>query len=350
MATPRAVPQVPAPKRSRTQSSQSSSSVSSSACKSPAKTLAKLAISVDTVPVSYEDILPRASQVLGPALHRLATSLPDETFPRNIVPQSLKPKLSEYSWFQPSNVPEQTYYQDIRPLDDAKVELSAVQDIVTYSRILKMERGSEASWNDWVHSPVLHLALRGHSKVGYRNVTTASISPRELLAQLSGPGIQPLANNATRMVDYAMYVDLTESRRLRAFLADCNAESVNATAYEGLCTRPIAVSIETKKPETADTNKALTQLTVWMILHFKRLQQLIPNKQLPGVPMILVLGSYWDLYFYIPNGNNHPDIIGPINIGRTESYLQTYRLLASLRVVAEWAATAFDEWWSEALL
>ncbi|KAK8153255.1 hypothetical protein BC567DRAFT_237901 [Phyllosticta citribraziliensis] len=227
-------------------------------------------------------------------------------------------------------------------------ESHAIDDIVHHSHLLFKEKGSEVAWNEWVHSQVLLTALRD-SKVGYRNVSRAAIFPRELIAKIQGADVQSLAK-ASKIIDYAICIDFANDQRLYSLLQSRGAASVNATNYEGVCLRPIAVSIKTKRPDTADANKALAQLAIWTTLQFKHVQQLLPNQTLPGVPMIVVLGFDWLLYFFIPRQeDDQREIYGPIDMGNTKSHFNTYKLLGSLRAVAKWAATEFHDWWDQTL-
>ncbi|KAK8152102.1 hypothetical protein IWX90DRAFT_445995 [Phyllosticta citrichinensis] len=335
-------------KRTRTQSSHSSAS---SSARSPTKTLANLTLSAHIEPVNIMDILSNPAEALGDSLNSLFSALPSD-LPCNLIPSHLKCKLEEEApWYRMlRGVRDSLFYEDTRPMLNSEMELDSVENIVTFSHECNMQRESETSWNELVHREVLFTALRGCPAVGWRNVTRATISPRDLLSQFSGSGVQSLAQRS-RIVDYAIYLKISASKRLEALLGTTDTESVNATAYEVVRLRPIAVSIETKKPDTADANKALTQLATWTSLQLKRFQQLTPGKELLRVPMILVLGFDWDLYFFVPTDDEyvHAKIYGPVSIGNTRTHLNTYRLVQSLRAVAKWTATKFDNWWTQAL-
>ncbi|KAK7536490.1 hypothetical protein IWX46DRAFT_610654 [Phyllosticta citricarpa] len=346
--TPRPSRPAPSSKRSRTQSSHSSAS---SSARSPTKTLANLALSAHIEPVNIMEILPNPAKALGDSLHSLFAALPSEVHD-NLIPSCLKAKLEEEApWFRILRARDHLFYEDTRPPLRTEMELDNVGNIVAFSHECNIQRESETSWNELVHSQVLFTALRDcEPAVGWRNVSRATISPRDLLSQFSGSGMQSLAQQS-RIVDYAVYLKISASQRLEALLGETETESVNATAYEVVRLRPIAVSIETKKPDTADANKALTQLATWTSLQLKRFHQLTPGKRLLGVPMILVLGFDWDLYFFVPTDDDSAQakIYGPVSIGNTRTHLNTYRLLQSMRAVAKWTATEFDSWWSQVL-
>lgn len=82
-----------------------------------------------------------------------------------------------------------------------------------------------------------------------------------------------------RMVDYALCMQADRAvptfyRMLTAMeLETSECHYINHTPFEPVRYRPIVVSIETKV--AGNENDATTQLSIWVVAHFKRLQQII---------------------------------------------------------------------------
>lgn len=142
----------------------------------------------------------------------------------------------------------------------------------------------------------ISTALQSLIIILIRNSTTAKIFP---------PALKPMNKNGTRiegkMVDYAICLEFCETepiykRMLTALkLEPPENKYINHTFFEPVRFRPIAVSIETKL--TANENEAVTQLSVWVVAHFKRLNRIL---QLAGVgsgltvlPLIYIQGDEW---------------------------------------------------------
>lgn len=82
-----------------------------------------------------------------------------------------------------------------------------------------------------------------------------------------------------RIVDYALCLQADRAvptfyRMLTAMgLETSECHYINHTPFEPVRYRPIVVSIETKV--AGDENDATTQLSIWVVAHFKRLQKKI---------------------------------------------------------------------------
>ena len=113
------------------------------------------------------------------------------------------------------------------------------------------------------------------------------------------------------MVDYALCLeaDRTEptfSRMLTAMeLETPGCLYINHTSFEPVRYRPIVVSIETKV--AGNENDATTQLSIWVVAHFKRLQKIMQRSgvvsEMPVLPLINIQGNEWFTRLAIQKGN-----------------------------------------------
>lgn len=113
------------------------------------------------------------------------------------------------------------------------------------------------------------------------------------------------------MVDYALCLeeDCTQptfTRILSAMeLETPDSQYINQTSFEPVRYRPIVVSIETKV--AGNENEATTQLSIWAVAHFKRLQKLMQRSgvvsEMPVLPLINVQGDEWFTRLAVQRGN-----------------------------------------------
>lgn len=122
----------------------------------------------------------------------------------------------------------------------------------------------------------------------------------------------------TKMVDFCLALSDSEvkSRALRtlkeyAVPRTKTYGSINHTEYAPLTLRPMSVSIESKTPE-GSSDRALSQLSLWVACHFERLRSLRALKReregLPlalegyipiALPLLMAMGPQWRLYFAV---------------------------------------------------
>ncbi|KAH7062605.1 hypothetical protein B0J12DRAFT_563426 [Macrophomina phaseolina] len=128
--------------------------------------------------------------------------------------------------------------------------------------------------------------------------------------------------------------------------------SINHTDQGHLLKTPIAVGIETKRPG-CDEFTARAQLTVWAAAHFYRLHQLSQTaghescaKEIIEIPLILVQGHEWKLALAKAEVPEEHKIcfMRYITIGKTNSILGIYTLIASLQRLGKWASEVYEPW------
>jgi hypothetical protein len=165
--------------------------------------------------------------------------------------------------------PHHLDHADDRPTTELISELQTIQIINAFSRRCVVNRDHESEWNNRVHTKILELALGSdEARVGFRTVTATRIAPE--FRPTHSPGL-----TTGKIVDYAMFLEpLQPARDALASLITTSFDSINHVRYEGLRTRPIAISIETKT-ESRSVEEAKVQLGVWLAGQVARIEALM---------------------------------------------------------------------------
>lgn len=158
---------------------------------------------------------------------------------------------------------------DDRSMEELIAELRMVQTINALSHRCAENRDHESEWNNRVHTKVLELALRNdEAQVGFRSVVAAKIT--STYRRTHAPGL-----TTGKIIDFAMFLEPARlAQNTITSLTTSMSASINHVSYEGLRTRPIAVSIETKT-ESRTVEEAKVQLGVWLAGQVARIEELI---------------------------------------------------------------------------
>lgn len=249
--------------------------------------------------------------------------------------------------------------------EDPQIHLARWQRILLVleaARECKDEDDPESAWNSEVHSRVLRIALesRESRRVWYEDLTSARISERRLLPQISGFSAK------SKMVDYGIViqpsVDSILAASIKRLCREQQIDSVNQTNANHVCFKPIAVSIETKRA-AVEEDQAILQLNTWVSAHFAKLDSLIgthaPNEKakaevrvkatMPILPLVKVQGHDWKLLI-AEKKTDSILIHGELVIGSTQSHLGVYQILAALRRLAQWVEDEYRPWWIREIL
>lgn len=183
----------------------------------------------------------------------------------------------------------------------------------------------------------------------------------------------------SKKVDYVLALDLALDRPLQRVLEHLMKREqsvgalvpayVNQTMYEPVRESLIAVSIETKR-EWGTGDHPLHQLGIWTAAWHKRMHAMrlvrgldllntdlniapstsveqqsrgsVPPPTLVSLPLIVARGERWEIYFACDHAPTQSiEIFGPFSLGTTDSLLEAYILLASLRSIGEWVEKVF---------
>ncbi|KAI0105284.1 hypothetical protein GGR51DRAFT_571946 [Nemania sp. FL0031] len=256
---------------------------------------------------------------------------------------------------EPSKVGE--YLPNFIHVQSLLSELEILRAIVAASKDHDTIPRTEASWNEYVHGPMLNLAVQDIPGVRVENVTRANIA-KEFLPPTSIEHMSLPPDS--KLIDYAMVLQPLNAeasardvrggnglinRRMDSFVAQLEYLSFNQSPYPPLCTMPSGIFIGTKAG--INSIEAKTQLGMWLASWYGRVSRFpcINDSVLPPpiLPVLIVEATLWRLYFAFDMGS-HYDVCGPINIGGTEDLHAAYRLLAVLRILAQWMKTDFSNW------
>ncbi|EEU33909.1 uncharacterized protein NECHADRAFT_55889 [Fusarium vanettenii 77-13-4] len=126
---------------------------------------------------------------------------------------------------------------------------------------------------------------------------------------------------------------------------------INHTEYQALRFRPIAISIETKRPD-GSSQEARAQLSVWTTAYIARLRELAATST-GGLditlPILTVRGGQWELSFIIDKADAIEMVTLP-PIGDTRSIVDCYKVIALIRWLAVWSVTVFRKWMTDKAL
>ncbi|OIW23198.1 hypothetical protein CONLIGDRAFT_554125, partial [Coniochaeta ligniaria NRRL 30616] len=108
--------------------------------------------------------------------------------------------------------------------------------------------------------------------------------------------------------------------------------------------RPITVSIESKAIDGEVNGR--TQLGIRGAAHIMKLKAARlgqPDGNPLALPLLLVVGSQWKVYFMIDRGD-HLDMILAIETDNTSSLPGCYKILALVRELGRWSLEVYRPW------
>ncbi|EJT79679.1 hypothetical protein GGTG_04763 [Gaeumannomyces tritici R3-111a-1] len=249
----------------------------------------------------------------------------------------------------------------------------------------------EAGWNMAVHYPLLCLALPDGGQLEVTPCTTASIQPRFVLPPVSPSRVDFCIAVNPHWPNHHL-VKTPASRAVAEVCWDLPGQSINHTNnYKPLASRPIAISIETKRRGGSDED-AVTQLGIWQAAQWEMLQELVqprhdstsslatgpaatgpadpfapPSKQptylalhgLDFLPAIYIVGHDWK-FAALTRDAVAPDALPRIRsqstlwtgctIGSTSSVEGIYRIIWCLRRLARYSVEEFWPWYQQHVL
>ena len=340
-----------------------------------------------------------ATSVLPPDIQPLYTLFQSASqLPASTVPVEVHAKVLSYVTGAELPAP------DTSKIAAAEAGLSRIRHIRQQALMSAKQRRHECAWNNLIHTPLLLLAFQEpepepesekseQAAVSVRlepvmSVSIARDSVPRVQQRFAGGDVdsqsvlacsvsksidtnqasdlnstQTQTNSDHRKVDYVVVLDVSKNAPLKQtiinlILSQGAPAHVNQTLYPSVSDSPIGLSIETK---TVSARDPLVQLGIWIAAWHKRMNDLRTSRlrqhtllgetltlensvpvdpRLVSVPLIVVTGHEWDVYFACDEGSTI-SIRGPLRIGSTSTVLQVYVLLASLRAIKEWMKTTY---------
>ncbi|RSL83490.1 hypothetical protein BHE90_017486 [Fusarium euwallaceae] len=324
------------------------------------------------VPVHFRKMRINTMAMLPPDVHELFRKIQDVSDMEGVIPcevsqaiKSLSDRAKDRWFYRQSNVstPESSSI-GLRQMSPA-AELDLLREIEADAEQCDLRNCSEASWNMWVHMPLLKYALSGHPTIRVEPSMSAKIAT-PFVPTTGGRGGGSVIES--KMVDFSLLLWLNKGSpqlepddmppeadaRLMAAIAnkvwaqprDC--QSVNQSMYPPMQFAPIACNIETKT--STSSNQGKLQLSVWTTAWLLRVAKLFPTAStMPTIPLLHVVGHDWKISFAYLHGD-HVEIVGEHKIGDTSTLLGLYQLVASLRSLADWIATTYRRWAEQVFL
>ncbi|KAK7414184.1 hypothetical protein QQX98_006970 [Neonectria punicea] len=180
-----------------------------------------------------------------------------------------------------------------------------------------------------------------------------------------------LSSSPIKMVDICVYASLDKDDATSAAIAEFSrttrTETVNHTDFMPISTRPLVLSIDTKKPgvhwDTAQLQVGVWHASQWAFLQWAVGQKLqraqgVPEEDgraefeaerlailssLGFIPGVIVQGHEWNLVLSTyENGKTKLWTKSPF--GTTKDYLDIYAAVAGVRQLAAWARDVYLPW------
>ncbi|EXM16842.1 hypothetical protein RAB80_018293 [Fusarium oxysporum f. sp. vasinfectum] len=150
----------------------------------------------------------------------------------------------------------------------------------------------------------------------------------------------------SKMVDFCVFYSPEEgSEEEQAIEEICRtrpAQSINHTDLGDLCKRPIALSIETKRPNL-ELDNARLQIGTWQSAQWRSLRndRGPSSKSLEFLPGIIVQGHDWKFVASIL-GKSKPVLLMGVRLRGTDSVLAIFSLILGLRRLRRWI---LEDYW-----
>lgn len=164
-----------------------------------------------------------------------------------------------------------------------------------------------------------------------------------------------------KRVDLCLYIQPDEPSELSSLLYQVAQTSlhlsINHTDYAPLINCPLSLSIETKRTGE-DWQAALTQTSIWLSAHWKRLQELTRASggtgSLAFLPAIIVQGHDWSFVAAtqdeVDGLNGETVLWSKVPFGSTDGIQGICQIIVVLQLLASWSATTYWPWFEDKVL
>lgn len=209
---------------------------------------------------------------------------------------------------------------------ELRFEFTNMIQILAASRSMSRRAPLENCWNHSVHFKLFDQAQTSFADLVVEGVTQLKPQGQYL----------PTEETRPKLVDFAVRWNPNDTdRNLIIALLDDQHPSINHAISDDVDYRecPMIIPVETKRLNGGQV-RALAQLTLWAMTLFRRLRQFFDEDYifpLP-IPMIMVIGDRWSLYFAI-DGMKNTKILRFGELGVTSDLQSLYRLLHSLKTL-----------------
>lgn len=341
-----ASPTTSLPPPSESQSTQSQASGRSS----PTKQIAALELNPEGVETR---VLSLKNQSLPPALSELLLDFEMCSNGVQVASSSLEPEIKDHAKKDPEFhvfLPHMYASPQERDALGPTPPIGEVTKLVNDATEAQASRQNEAGWNMMVHWPLLDNAIHGRRRqnqlVGFACCTTAKIIKEYL----------PTSSQA-KMVDFGIYIspeaepssEATNAVQNLRRVLPCNV--INHSDFVSLRSRPLAVSIESKKRNSINPETAELQLGTWHAAQWKFLEDLVKRSGgsfdgLPFLPAVIVNGHDWSFAATTKEGQKTILWLEK-SFGSTNSSLGVFKAIWGLQRLAKWAREVYWPWYKK---
>ncbi|POS69802.1 hypothetical protein DHEL01_v211806 [Diaporthe helianthi] len=181
-----------------------------------------------------------------------------------------------------------------------------VQGVVDDAQKCFQYKNTEAGWNGKVHFPLLRLVLFGQYTRTTQLMDVEICTTADIIHEYNR-----VRSGTKKKVDFVIAFDPTAhnneqaaQERIEELQHDLPEFSINHTDYEPLRFFPIAISIETKRPDGSEMEGSL-QMGVWHAAQWNMLQSMAQDEDRPlkFLLAIIVIGHNWSLAATTREGN-----------------------------------------------
>ncbi|KAH6614802.1 hypothetical protein C7974DRAFT_54269 [Boeremia exigua] len=267
-----------------------------------------------------------------PLLHRLISELEKIRRRANFIPQEFKDSLevrAHIKLVDDDDFNELTVFTkqpNHMEYFNLKLEFTNMMQVLVASRSMSNKGSLENCWNYSVHFKLLDQA-----QAAFANLVVEGVAQLKPQTQYL-----PTENTQPKLVDFAVRWQPGDSDGgLIIRLLNPQHPSINHVISEDQDYRecPMVIPIETKR-RNGDHAQGFAQLTLCAMALFKRLRHFSGEKSVVSlpIPMLMVLGDRWFLYFAI-DGSENTKILSFGEIGDTSDLQKLYTLLKSIKAL-----------------
>ncbi|KAI0530082.1 hypothetical protein GGR58DRAFT_518758 [Xylaria digitata] len=317
---------------------------------------------------------------LPAAARRLVTAMEDIGHRLEILPHALESiimedvkarDLARHQWRHSFKPPE-----EVDGLPGRIPTFKEVEKVCRKASECQQYSHEEASWNSQVHLRLLDGIFEGPD--GQCNDFNAMSCTTARLHRAFKPIWSP-----TKMIDICVYASTNQCADLGAKISDFSritpTATVNHTDFAPIGTRPLLLSIETKKPgvhwDAAQFQIGIWHASQWAFLRWAvaakiRRQRIEGEAEAPQtqkeqdeleakalsivsslefIPSVIVQGHRWHLVLSTYEGGK-TKLWADRQFGTTQTCLETYSIIAGMRQLTAWAKDVYLPWFKTNVL
>ncbi|GKU09134.1 hypothetical protein FLAG1_10791 [Fusarium langsethiae] len=217
-----------------------------------------------------------------------------------------------------------------------------VRGLYQRAKDCRFNRESELSWNGDVHAPILEHIFRTDRFKSKGLIDFRWAQSAQIIADFK-PKDAP-----AKMVDFCVLYEpergSAEEKAIEKTSSIRPGRSINHTdSSRDLCQRPIALSIETKRPYM-EGDSATLQISTWHSAQWRslRYEPTTMTRSIEFLPGIIVQGHEWRFVASVLDSHNKSWLLEEVRLGGTDSEMGIYALVLTLQRLRRWM---IEDYW-----